>query len=261
MRNGTSAAAASSRPRRWLSLHGLPPEAPLHQLDELLPLLTLEPDDFEAARRALRRTPGGRTSEVELEYRVAIDGQLRWVHMRGRCPARRGGRPLRFFCAASDVSARKQVEAERAQLESQLRQAQHLRRSARWPAASRTTSTTSSAPSSATARWPSAIRPEGSPLRRHLDRVMQGGARAKLLVRRILDFSRSSVRERTLVHLQMAIDEALLLLAPSLPSSVRLQTTLQGGRAAMLGDPTQVHQLVSNLCMNAVGAMPEGGEL
>jgi CheY-like chemotaxis protein len=69
------------------------------------------------------------------------------------------------------------------------------------------------------------------------------------------------VREPGLVHLQTAIDEALLLMAPSLPSHIVLETALQGGRAAINGDPTQIHQLVSNLCTNAVGAMPAGGRL
>jgi CheY-like chemotaxis protein len=96
---------------------------------------------------------------------------------------------------------------------------------------------------------------------RHLDRIMQAGARAKLLVRRILDFSRSGVRDRGLVNVDRAVEDALLLVAPTLPADVMLQQQLQAGTAAVLGDALQIHQLVSNLCSNAVSAMADGGRL
>ena len=93
-------------------------------------------------------------------------------------------------------------------------------------------------------------------LQRHLDRIMQAGARAKLLVRRILDFSRSGVRDRQLLHLGQAVEEALQLVIPTLPERVALDTRLDSGAAAIMGDVLQIQQLVSNLCSNAVGAMP-----
>jgi len=63
-------------------------------------------------------------------------------------------------------------------------------------------------------------------------------------------------------QLEAAVDEALLLLAPGVPVSVRLVSErLDGDTAAIRGDPTQMHQLVSNLCMNAIGAIPQGGDL
>ncbi len=246
---------------RWRSLHGLTEQEPLHHLNELLPLLTLEPEDFKETQLALQEHLAGRSAEVELEYRVKVGGQWRWIHMRGRCLRDELGRPLRFFCAASDVSPRKEAEAERLLLEAQLRQAHHLE--ALGTLAGGIAHDFNNILGAILGHGEMAQRDaaEGSPLRRHLDRVMQAGARAKLLVRRILDFSRSSVRERSLVHLQTAIDEVLLLLAPGLPSSVRLSTELHGGSTAILGDPTQIHQLVSNLCTNSIGAMPQGGQL
>ncbi len=246
---------------RWRSLHGLPAQALICRIDELLPLLTLEPGDYKATRLALQEHLAGHTAEVELEYRVGIGGQWRWIHMRGRCLRDAEGRPQRFFCAASDVTPRKQAEAERTQLETQLRQAQHLE--ALGTLAGGIAHDFNNILGAILGHGEMAQRdaPEGSPLRRHLDRVMQGGSRAKLLVRRILDFSRSSVRERVLVNLQTAVEDALLLLSPGLPSSIHLSTALRSGRAAINGDPTQIHQLVSNLCSNAIGAMPDGGEL
>ncbi|WP_067065080.1 ATP-binding protein [Roseateles chitosanitabidus] len=98
-------------------------------------------------------------------------------------------------------------------------------------------------------------------LNRHLDRIMQAGARAKLLVRRILDFSRSGVHDRSLLNVDQAVEEALQLVAPTLPAAVTLALAARAGSAGILGDVLQMQQLVSNLCSNAVGAMPEGGRL
>jgi signal transduction histidine kinase/CheY-like chemotaxis protein len=102
--------------------------------------------------------------------------------------------------------------------------------------------------------------PEGG-VRRYLDQVVQAGARGKGLVERILAFSRSGLGEHTQVHMQSVVEETLELLAASLPAHVRLETNLDAGDTAVAGDPTQLHQLIMNLCTNAVQAMERQGVL
>jgi signal transduction histidine kinase len=101
----------------------------------------------------------------------------------------------------------------------------------------------------------------GSDMRRYIDRVMQAGARARVLVRRILDFSRSGVAERVPVHIQAVVEEALAMLRPTLPESIRIATRLDAGAAAVLGDGTQLHQVVMNLCTNAAQALGDAGTI
>jgi CheY-like chemotaxis protein len=63
---------------------------------------------------------------------------------------------------------------------------------------------------------------------------------------------------------QSVVGEALDLVLASLPPRVRLRRELGAGHAAVLGDATQIHQVVMNLCANAVqamGAAPRGGAL
>src|SRR5262249_17941382 len=78
---------------------------------------------------------------------------------------------------------------------------------------------------------------------------------------RVLTFSRSAVGERVPVHVERVVREALDLVLANLPSSVTVHPKLHARRAAVLGDVTQVHQVVTNLATNAIQAMPTGGTL
>jgi signal transduction histidine kinase/ActR/RegA family two-component response regulator len=100
-----------------------------------------------------------------------------------------------------------------------------------------------------------------STLRRYLDNVMHAAERAKLLVERILGFSRSGLGDLVLVNVQSVVHETLEMLAGSLPTGVRLERKLEAGDAAVVGDPTYLHQVTMNLCTNAVQAMERGGVL
>jgi signal transduction histidine kinase len=101
----------------------------------------------------------------------------------------------------------------------------------------------------------------GSDMRRYIDRVMQAGARARVLVRRILDFSRSGVAERVPVHIQAVVEEALAMLRPTLQDGIRIDARLDAGTAAVLGDGTQLHLVVMNLCTNAAQALGDAGAI
>jgi signal transduction histidine kinase/CheY-like chemotaxis protein len=102
---------------------------------------------------------------------------------------------------------------------------------------------------------------EGRAVRRHVDQVMQAGARGKGLVERILAFSRSGLGERVPVHVQSVVEETLEILAASLLPQVRLERRLDAGDTAVVGDATQLHQVAMNLCTNALQAMEQGGVL
>jgi len=91
--------------------------------------------------------------------------------------------------------------------------------------------------------------------------VMSAGTRAKALVERILAFSRAGMGDRVPVHVQSVVTEALDLLLPSLPPGITLTRTLEAGDTAVIGDATQIHQVVMNLCTNAMHAMQDGGTL
>jgi len=102
---------------------------------------------------------------------------------------------------------------------------------------------------------------KGRRLRGDVESIMAAGERGRALVERILAFTRSGLAERAAVHVEKVVREALDLLAAKLPEGIRVKADLRAGRAAMLGDPTQVHQVLMNLGTNAVQAMSAGGTL
>jgi len=64
------------------------------------------------------------------------------------------------------------------------------------------------------------------------------------------------------VNVQQVAEETLELLRASLPANVRLEAELNAANLAVIGDATRMHQVIMNLCTNAVQAMqPSGGTL
>ena len=97
--------------------------------------------------------------------------------------------------------------------------------------------------------------PEGSQVRDDAVRILKGADRAKALVRQILTFSRGQIEERHLVDVRILVEEALDLLRASIPSSVDMQVEMPEGNWEVLADPSEIHQMVMNLCLNASDSM------
>jgi CheY-like chemotaxis protein len=92
--------------------------------------------------------------------------------------------------------------------------------------------------------------------------ILEAGKRAKKLVSQILTFSRQTEQDKLPIEIAPIIDEALALLQASIPSTIMIRRELKKNIGLILGDPTQLHQVIMNLCTNAYQSMLEhGGEL
>lgn len=94
-----------------------------------------------------------------------------------------------------------------------------------------------------------------SPLLSMHQEVMKAGDRAKNLVKQILTFSCGQPTGKKPIRLQPIIEEALTLLSASLPSTIVVRKDLKLNVGPILGDPTQIHQIIMNLGTNAEHAM------
>ncbi len=92
----------------------------------------------------------------------------------------------------------------------------------------------------------------------YLKGVLDASTRAKNLIQQILTFSRQTKDEKKPVHLHIILQEALKLLRSTLPTTIDIRTTIQSD-SVVLSDPTQLHQIIMNLCTNAAHAMGDKG--
>ncbi len=92
-----------------------------------------------------------------------------------------------------------------------------------------------------------------------LNNVLKAADRAKNLVQQILTFSRQHELERKAVRVTLIIKEALHLLRSSLPATIEIRRHICDDTCMVFADPTQIHQVLMNLCTNAAHAMKEKG--
>ncbi len=101
--------------------------------------------------------------------------------------------------------------------------------------------------------------PDDSVAHNNLEEVLKAAHRAKDLVQQILTFSRQSGQERKPVEVHLIIKEALKLLRASIPASIEIINNIDDDCHPVMGDATQIHQVIMNLCTNAYQAMQDKG--
>jgi len=92
-----------------------------------------------------------------------------------------------------------------------------------------------------------------------LRRVLKASSRGSELVNRILAFSRPSREELQIVNVTDVVGEALSLFRSTIPGNIELIEIKKCSECICLAAPTQLHQIIMNLCTNAFHAMKNGG--
>lgn len=228
-------------------------------IDELVGmngLNLIEPDSLE---QVLENIKNGYDQRYEVEG-VRKDGSAYPLAIKGKNIPYKGHevRVIEF----NDITERKQAEEEKAKLEIRLQQAQKMEAIGTLAGGIAHDFNNILAVILGYADLAKNDASPGTPFKKDIDQILIAANRAKDLVKQILDFSRQTQSVRTPIHVQPLVKEGLKMIRSSIPSTISITQNIDPQCGPILADPTQVHQILMNLCTNAYHAMEAtGGEL
>jgi PAS domain S-box-containing protein len=97
--------------------------------------------------------------------------------------------------------------------------------------------------------------------KRWLSMVKESAERGADLVRQVLTFARGMTGEHVPVQLKHIVKDLVRVLSETLPKSISIKYDIDPDLSTILADPTQIHQVLMNVSINARDAMPSGGTL
>ncbi len=212
----------------------------------------LHPDDRQDVVAALELCVREGTPFAD-EFRfLRADGQIVWLYGQAMVETDAAGERQGLVGTITDITSRKDLER-------QLRQAQKMEAIGTLAGGIAHDFNNLLTPIIGYAEMVELELAEGSEIWEDQQEVLKAANRATDLIKRILSFSRQSERELKPLQLRLLVEEALKLLRASIPSTIEIRDELNGSRGMVLGDPTQVQQVLMNLCTNASHAMRDSG--
>ena len=103
--------------------------------------------------------------------------------------------------------------------------------------------------------------PEWNPAHFNLKEIKTASMRAKNIVRQLLTFSRKTDQELKPIKIIPIIKDSLKFLRATIPTSIDIRQDIRATDDTVLADPTQIHQIMMNLCTNASHAVETGGTI
>ncbi|NTW53578.1 MAG: PAS domain-containing protein [Chlorobaculum sp.] len=216
-------------------------------------------DDRNMVAEAYSKLKEGKKS-LTLIYRIVTpDGALHWIEDHMRSSFQDDGHYEGLEGLLCEVTERVASQEENRRLESQLRKAQRLETIGTLAGGIAHDFNNILTPILGYSEMGLSSIGEDDPMHEYFSEIMLAAERAQKLVAQILTFSKAEEGKGEQVSIQEVIAEAIQLLRPSLPSTISIEEEIDSSCRKVFADPTQMHQVVVNLCTNAFHAMEETG--
>ncbi len=232
------------------------PRELLESVSNIQTQIYVDPSFRERFRREIEQSGVVRALEYQVRRR---DDSVIWISECAR-EVRDTSGALRYYEGfISDITLRKEAEADRTRLEKERAQAQKLEAIGTLAGGIAHDFNNMLCVILGYAELSLADKQITGISRRNLDAILKSATRAKDLGRRILTFSRTTEPERKPLKLGPIIKECAKLLNAALPSSVEISHAIQTDDDVVMADPTEIHQVLMNLGTNAMHAMHRHG--
>lgn len=221
----------------------------------------VHPDDRQMVELAFQELLAGKPYDIV--HRIVLsDGSVRHVRERADVTLNKNDEVIQINGTVADITERTRAEQENYELEKQLRQSRKLETVGMLTGGIAHDFNNILTPIAGYIDMALLKLPADDPLADDMKQVSIGVDRAKDLIQQILLFSRQAEPALTIVDVKEVVLEAMDLLRATIPANIDIKQKLDGSYSKILGDETQIHQVILNLCSNSVQAMSdEGGTL
>ena len=222
---------------------------------------------WKAIREGMKKNAAAADGKANSAFTIELEcynkaRQIFWTETTTTFVRDSQGTPVEMIGVSRDITERKRAEAENRTLETQLNQSRRME--AIGTLAGGIAHDMNNIIGAILGYAELSINETARETRMYhrLDRIIKGCDRAKNLVQGILTFSRQDSRVLEAMEIYPIVREVLRLIRNTLPSEISINAEIHDKTLMIKADPDQVHQVIMNLCTNAVTAMaPKGGTL
>lgn len=218
----------------------------------------IHPDDRQMVEHAFQNLLKGKPYNIV--HRIVLDDDsIRYVRERADATFDEHAKVTHINGTVEDISERVVAENEHHELEKQLRQSRKMETVGMLTGGIAHDFNNILTPIAGYIDMARMSLPANDPLADDMKQVSIGVDRAKDLIQQILLFSRKAEATLSPVDVKAVIAEATDLLRASMPANIEIKQKIAGKFSNIMGDETQIHQVILNLCSNAAQAMHDTG--
>jgi PAS domain S-box-containing protein len=220
----------------------------------------IHPEDLEKQMRCYEQCQKGAIDSYQIDSRYfRKDGEIIWANITVAITQDEEQKPLYALIMAKDITVVKMAEENRHRLEAQLRQAQKLEAIGTLAGGIAHDFNNILGAIIGYSEMSIFDTKKKSMLHHNLQQVLKASHRARDLVKQILAFSRTSDLDKKIIQLTPIMKEVLKLLRASMPTTIEIRLNIESELGPLYADPSQIHQVMMNLCTNSAHAMESTG--